>query len=109
MTEARPSLNGLPFHLKNDGGARFLEYTGDFGGGYRTVCYLYDHEPMFSPVVRLMKQYRDLEQKLRDVEKERDDALAAVETQKAVVAHKDKVMAGYEAQIGRSKKTREHQ
>ncbi len=101
------ALNGLPFHLKRDGGRPFLEYDGDFGGGLHNTCWLYDHEPAFYPTCRLMEQYRALEQRVRDLERERDDARDETAKRDATIAHKDKALAGYESQLSRYRKKAE--
>jgi hypothetical protein len=107
MSEQRSSLNGIPFRLLRDGGIPFLEYEGDFGGGLKQPCWLYNHEPAFQATCRLMEQYRALEQKLRDVERERDEAREETKRVQAVIAHKDKALAGYEAQLSRYRKKAE--
>lgn len=104
MSEQRQSLNGIPFRLLRDGGTPFLEYDGDFGGGLKQLCWLYDHEPAFRPTCRLMEQYRALEQRLRDVERERDEAREETAKAEKVIAHKDKALAGYESQLASRKK-----
>lgn len=103
MSEA---LNGLPFRLLRDGGVPFLEFQGDFGGGLRNTCWVYNNEPAFRAICRLMEQYRALEQRVRDVERERDEAREETKKVQAVIAHKDKALAGYEAQLSRYRKNR---
>ena len=104
MSDERSALNGLPFRMMRDGNTPFLEYDGDFGGGLRQTCWLYDYEPNFQATCRLMEQYRALEQKLRDAERERDEAKEETKKRDATIAHKDKALAGYEAQLSRYQK-----